>query len=62
MAGAIGTLPGAVGRCGLSDAEWVRLRPLLPDRPRTRRPPKGHRLVLDALLWLGQTGAQESLR
>jgi transposase len=50
-------LPGAVGRRGLSDAEWARLRPLLPDRPRTDRPPKDHRLVLDALLWLARTGA-----
>jgi transposase len=54
---AIGTLPRAVGRRGLSDAEWARLRPLLPDRPRTGRPPKDHRLVLDALLWLTRTGA-----
>lgn len=50
-------LPGAAGRRGLSDREWARLRPLLPDRPRVGRPPKDHRLVLDALLWLARTGA-----
>jgi transposase len=44
-------------RHGLTDREWVRLEPLLPRRPRTGRPPKDHRLILDALLWLGGTGA-----
>jgi transposase len=28
----------------------------MPRRARTGRPPKGHRLILDALLWLGKTG------
>ena len=55
--GAIGAVPGAVGRRGLNDAEWARLRPLLPDRPRTGRPAKAHRLILDALLWPARTGA-----
>src|SRR3712207_9524154 len=54
---AIATLPGGIGRRRLSDAEWARLRPLMPDRPRTGRPPKDHRLVLNALLWLAKTGA-----
>jgi transposase len=40
----------------LSDREWVRLEPLLP-KSRTGRPPKDHRLVLSALLWLAKTGA-----
>ena len=44
-------------RHGLTDAEWRRLQRLLPPKPRTGRPPKDHRLVLDALLWLGKTGA-----
>jgi transposase len=44
-------------RHGLSDGEWARLEPLLPPRSRTGRPPKSHRLILDALLWLGRTGA-----
>jgi transposase len=47
----------AMNRRGLTDREWTRLRPLLPPRPRTGRPPKDHRVVLDALLWLGRTGA-----
>jgi transposase len=54
---AIATLRGAAGRCGLSDTEWARLRPLMPDRSCTGRPPKDHRVVLDALLWLARTGA-----
>jgi transposase len=44
-------------RHGLTDREWTRLEPLLPRRRRTGRPPKDHRLVLDALLWLAKTGA-----
>jgi transposase len=44
-------------RHGLSDAEWRRLQPMMPPRPHTGRPPKSHRLVVDALLWLGRTGA-----
>jgi transposase len=44
-------------RHGLTDREWAQLEPLMPSRPRTGRPPKGHRLILDALLWLGKTGA-----
>jgi transposase len=46
-----------MNRRGLTDREWTRLRPLLPPRPRKGRPPKDHRVVLDALLWLGRTGA-----
>ena len=41
----------------LTDDEWARVEPLLPKPPRTGRPPKDHRLILDALLWLGKTGA-----
>jgi hypothetical protein len=47
---------GAMQRHELSDREWVRLEPLLP-KSRTGRPPKDHRLVLSALLWLAKTGA-----
>src|SRR5687768_11506782 len=46
-----------VQRHGLTDREWASLRPLLPPSPRTGRPPKDHRLVLDGLLWLAKTGA-----
>jgi transposase len=44
-------------RHGLTDREWLRLAPLLPPRSRKGRPPKDHRLILDALLWLDRTGA-----
>ena len=43
-------------RHGLTDRKWATLEPLLPRR-RTGRPPKDHRLIIDALLWLGKTGA-----
>jgi transposase len=41
----------------LTDAEWQRLQPLLPPRARTGRPPKEHRTIINALLWLAKTGA-----
>ncbi len=44
-------------RHGTTDAEWTRLEPLLPRRSRTGRPPKDHRPIIDALLWLARTGA-----
>ena len=44
-------------RHALTDRERARLEPLLPARPRTGRPPKDHRPVLDALIWPGRTGA-----
>ena len=44
-------------RHGLTDREWIRLRPLLPPRACTGRPPRDHRAIIDALLWLGMTGA-----
>jgi transposase len=44
-------------RHGLADREWVRLRPLLPSRARTGRPPKDRRMIIGALLWLSRTGA-----
>ncbi len=42
----------------LSDAQWERLRPLLPpQKPRTGRPAKDHRTVLEGILWVLRTGA-----
>ena len=42
----------------LTDAQWAKLEPLLPpQRPKTGRPNKNHRLVLEAIIWLGRTGA-----
>ena len=44
-------------RHALSDCEWNLLEPLLPQRAQTGRPPKEHRAIIDALLWLAKTGA-----
>ena len=42
----------------LTDAQWERLRPLLPpQKPRTGRPAKEHRIVLDGILWVLRTGS-----
>ena len=42
----------------LTDAQWERLRPLLPpQKPRTGRPAKDHRTVLDGILWVLRTGS-----
>jgi transposase len=42
----------------LTDAQWERLRPLLPpQRPTTGRPAKDHRTVVNAILWRLKTGA-----
>jgi transposase len=40
----------------MTDREWTRLKLLLPKR-RTGRPPKDHRMIINALLWLAKTGA-----
>ena len=44
-------------RHALTDREWKVLAPLLPRRAQTGRPPKEHRAIIDALLWLAKTGA-----
>jgi transposase len=42
----------------LTDAQWAKLAPLLlPQRPRMGRPPKDHRLIVEAIVWLNRTGA-----
>jgi transposase len=43
-------------RHSLTDREWMQRATLLPPRARTGRPPKDHRTIVDALLWLGRTG------
>jgi transposase len=43
-----------MGRHSLTDREWARLEPHLPPMARTGRPPKDHRTIIDALLWLGK--------
>ena len=41
----------------LTDVQWERLRPLLPpQKPRTGRPAKDHRIVLEGILWVLRTG------
>ena len=42
----------------LTDAQWGRLRPLLPpQKPRTGRPANDHRTVLEGILWVLRTGS-----
>ena len=42
----------------LTDAQWERLRPLLPpQKPRTGRPNKDHRTVINGILWVLRTGS-----
>ncbi len=42
----------------LTDAQWERLRPLLPpQKPRTGRPARDHRAVIDGILWVLRTGS-----
>ena len=42
----------------LTDAQWETLRPFLPpQKPRTGRPAKDHRTVLEGILWVLRTGA-----
>lgn len=42
----------------LTDEQWERLEPLLPpQKPRTGRPSKDHRTVLNGILWIMRTGA-----
>ena len=41
----------------LTDAQWERLRPLQPPQtPRTGRPAKDHRTMVDAILWIQRAG------
>ncbi len=42
----------------LTDEQWDRIRQLLPpQRPKTGRPAKDHRTVVEAILWIDRTGA-----
>ena len=42
----------------LTDDQWAALAPLLPpERPATGRPNKGHRTVVEAILWRLRTGS-----
>src|SRR5437899_444855 len=47
-----------VRRHELTDAEWERLARLLPpEKPKTGKPNKSHRLILNGILWKLRTGA-----
>ena len=42
----------------LTDAQWGKLRPLLPpQKPRTGRPANDHRTVINGILWILRTGS-----
>jgi len=42
----------------LTDAQWERLRPLLPpQKPHTGRPAQDHRTVINGILWILRTGS-----
>ena len=45
----------------LTDAQWEKIRPWLPKRPRRRRggrPPANDRKVLEGILWILRSGAR----
>jgi len=42
----------------LTDAQWLRLEPLLPESKRTGRPPTARRQILNALLYIAKAGCQ----
>jgi transposase len=45
----------------LTDAQWEKIRPLLPKwpkRPKGGRPPKDNRKVLEGILWILRSGAR----
>ena len=47
-----------MGRGDLTEGQWRRIGPLLPaQRPRTGRPNKDHRDIINAILWVLRTGA-----
>ena len=42
----------------LTDEQWERLKSLLPpQKPRTGRPSRDHRTIVDGILWVLRTGA-----
>ena len=46
-----------VQRFELTDEQWERLQPLLPQRARTGRPATDHRRIINGILWILRTGA-----
>ncbi len=48
---------GGMATSDLTDAQWERLRPLLPpQKPPTGRPANDHRTVINGILWVLRTG------
>jgi transposase len=48
----------SVGRGDLTDQQWRQIEPLLPaQKPRTGRPSKDHRTIINGILWVLRTGA-----
>jgi len=45
-------------RHALTDAQWAKLRPLLPKRAQGRKAAKGDRLFVDAIIFRARTGIQ----
>jgi transposase len=47
-----------MGRGDLTDRQWCQLELLLPPQiPKTGRPNKDHRIIINGILWLLRTGA-----
>lgn len=47
-----------MNRGDLTNAQWERLKPLLPpQKPQTGRPAEDHRTVLNGIVWILRTGA-----
>ena len=46
----------AARRYELADAQWDRIKDMIP-RAKTGRPPKDDRMMLNAMLWLARSGA-----
>ena len=52
-----------MNRGDLSNEQWQRLEPLLPPlKPRTGKPNRDHRQVVNGILWILRTGALRDLR
>ena len=44
-------------RHSVTDEEWLRIEPLLPDKTNFGRPETDRRKLIDAVLWIFKTGA-----
>ncbi len=54
----LGCRLGGMNRGDLTDEQWERLQPFLPEhKGKKGRPPKDHRLMINGILWVLRTGA-----